>query len=194
MEKGAVRMRDVTIMELGIREVSNHCEFADIAYGNIDKSGHQEAVQTFFYIHSFLAHCGTVAHILWSPDFAAHSRGQTIAQILNLPGNYRIEEETVREIIDRYDHHLAGRLASCGEVAKILDYNIGDRDSFEEESSFFLRHYDPTVDTFTLMEEEFHLQHIWAELADVRNRAEQWLKTNSQLIDRPASAGIPPVS
>ena len=187
-------MRDGVIMELGIREVSNHCEFANIAYDNIDKSGRQEAAQTYFFIHSFLGHCGTAARVLWSSEFAAHAAGQTIAQILNVPGNYRIEVEAVREIIDHYDHHLAGRLASCGELGKILDYNIGDRDAFEEESSFFLRHYDPTVDTLTLMEEEFNLQHMRAELADVRDRAELWLKTNSLLIDRPARPSISPVS
>ncbi len=109
-----------------------------------------------------------------------------------MPQNYRIEDDSVREIMDRYDKRLAHGLSLRGEVGKVLDFNIGDRDAFEEEYSLFLRHYDPTVDTLTLMEEEFNLAQIATELADIRSRADAWLQANASLEARPATPSVPP--
>lgn len=190
-ERG-IAMRDGAIKEIAIREVSAFCGFADMAYRGIDRSGGQLADEVYFLIHSFLDHCGTVARLLWSPELAEHAGGRTIAQVLEVPRGYRFEDETVREMVEHYDHRLARGLATRGEVAKVLDYNIGDRDAFEEENSIFLRHYDPTVDTLTWTEEELPLQHLAAELADIRDRAEAWLKANAVLEERPATASIPP--
>jgi len=185
-------MRDTPIVKLAIREVSTYCDFADLAYRSLDKSGSQEAVRCFFYAHSFLVHCATVARLLRSSDLAEHAGGRTIAELLELPRDYRIENESVREVIDSYDTRLAHGLSLRGEVGKILDFNIGDRDAFEEEYSLFLRHYDPTVDTLTLMEEEFNLAQIAAELADIKSRADDWLERNASLGERPATVSIPP--
>lgn len=185
-------MRDAPIVELGIREISTYCDFAELAYRSIDKSGRQEAVGTFFHVHSLLSHCATAARLLWSPALAEHAGGRTIAEILDVPRDYRIEDDSVREIMDRYDTRLAHGLSLRGEVHKVLDFNIGDRDAFEEEYSIFLRHYDPTVDTLTLMEEEFNLAKIATELADIKSRADAWLMQNASLEERPATPSIPP--
>jgi hypothetical protein len=185
-------MRDATIVEIGVREVASYCEWADFAYRSIDKSGGQEALQTFFFAHAFFAHCATVARLLWSPDFAAHAGGRTIAQILDVPSGYRMEDEAVRELVDRYDHRLARALAGRGEARRIHDYNIGDRDAFKVQDDFFLRHYDPTVDGFTLFGEDFNLHHIWAEIADIKDRADGWIAAHAVLEARPASVDIPP--
>jgi len=186
-------MRDFPIVELGIREVATYSGFADFAYRHIDHRGGQAAQQTFFFIHSFLAHCGTVARLLWSPELAAHAHGRTIAQILNLPGGYHIDDDSVREMLEHYDRRLARGLAARGEVGKVLDFTVGDRDAFEEELSVFLRHYDPSVDTLTLMEEELNLQRLWTEVADINARAKHWLGDNAVLAERPAVASIPPL-
>ena len=185
-------MRDAPIVELGIREISTYCDFADMAYRGIDTRGRQEAPRTFFYAHSLLAHCAMAARLLWSPELAEHAGGQTLAELLKVPQNYRIEDDSVREIIDRYATRLAHGLSLRGEVGKVLDFNVGDRDAFEEEYSLFLRHFDPTVDTLTLMEEEFNLSQIAAELADIKSLADAWLERNASLEERPAAASIPP--
>ncbi len=185
-------MRDAAIVELGIREIATFCDFADLAYRSIDKSGRQEAVVSYFYVHSLLSHCATVARLLWSPALAEHAGGSSIAALLKVPRSYRIEDDSVREIMDSYDTRLAHGLSLRGEVRKVLDFNIGDRDAFEQEYSLFLRHYDPTVDTLTLMEEEFNLAQIATELADIKSRAEAWLRDNAALEERPATPSVPP--
>jgi hypothetical protein len=185
-------MRDLPIVEIGIREVSVYCELADFAYRHIDRQGGQSAEQTFFFVHSFLAHCSTVARLLWSAEIAGHARGRTIAQMLDLPGGYHIDDDSVREMLEHYDRRLARGLAARGEVGKLLDGTLGDRDAFEEEFSVFLRHYDPSVDTLTLMEEELNLQRLASEIADIAARANAWLGENAVLAERPATPSIPP--
>ena len=185
-------MRNMAIVEIGIREISTYCDFADLAYRSIAKSGSQQALSTFFYIHSLIANCAMVARLLWSPEFAKQAGGRSIAELLAIPADYRVEDDSVREIVDHYDKRLTHGLALRGEVAKVLDFNIGDRDAFEEEYSVFLRHYDPTVDTFTLMEEEFNLTRIATELSDIKTRADAWLKENASFAERSATVSIPP--
>ena len=85
-------------------------------------------------------------------------------------------------------------LALGGEVTKVLDFNIGDRDPFEEDSAVFLRHYDPTVDVLTLLEDELNLRLIANEITDIRSRAEAWLKSHASLTEQPATLSIPPRS
>jgi hypothetical protein len=185
-------MRDAAIVEIGIRETAAHCEFAEFAYSNIDGSSAQDAAQTFFFIHSFLGHCGTIARLVWSEEFASHAGGRSIAQVLDVPRQYRSGQDNVRELTENYDRRLARGLAMRGEVEKIFDRNVGDRDAFEEEFSVFLRHYDPSVDVLTVMEEEVDLRHLRAEMIDIRSRATAWLASNATLTDRPAEVTIPP--
>lgn len=184
-------MRDAAIIEIGIREIATFCEYADLAHGCIDKRGGGDAVETFSHIHSFLAHCGMVARLLGSRELAEHAGGRTLAEILDVPTACRSEDDGARELLDRYDLRLARGLAHRGEVGKILDSNIGDRDAFEDDEALFMRHYDPSVDTLTLMEEELNIGHIAVELADVKARAETWLAANATLQTRPATPSIP---
>ncbi len=184
-------MRDAAIVEIGIREIATYCEFADFAYSNIDRSGEQDTPQTFFHIHAFLGHCAAVARLVWSEEFAAHADGRSLAQLLDVPRDYRSHQDSVREMIESYDRRLAQGLALRGEVGKILDRNIGDRDAFEEEFSIFLRHYDPTVHVLTEMEEEIDLQRLHNEIADIQARATAWLAANAVLEDRPAEVVVP---
>jgi len=185
-------MRDAAIVEIGVREAAAYCEFAEFAYSNIDGSGVQDAAQTFFFIHSFLGHCGTVARLVWSEEFAPHADGRSIAQVLDVPRQYHNDQDNVREIMENYDRRLARGLAMRGEVGQILDGNVGDRDAFEQEFSIFLRHYDPSVDVLTLMEEEVDLRHLRAEIIDIRTRASAWLASNAVLVDRSAEVTILP--
>lgn len=185
-------MRDAAIVEIGIREAATHCEFAEFAYSKIDGSGAQDTTQTFFFIHSFLGHCGTVARLVWSEEFAPHADGQSIAQVLDVPRQYRSDQDNVREMTENYDRRLARGLAMRGEVGKILDRNVGDRDAFEQEFGIFLHHYDPSVHVLTEMEEEIDLQRLRTEIADIRERATRWLASNATLMDRPAEVIIPP--
>lgn len=184
-------MRDAAIVEIGIREAATHCEFAEFAYSKIDGSGAQDTTQTFFFIHSFLGHCGTVARLVWSEEFAPHADGQSIAQVLDVPRQYRGDQDNVREITENYDRRLARGLTMRGEVGKILDRNVGDRDAFEQEFSIFLRHYDPSVDVLTIMEEEVDLRHLHTEIVDIQARATAWLASNAVLVDRPAEVTVP---
>ena len=78
-------MRDAPIVELGVREISTYCDFADLAYRGIDKSGRQEAGDTYFYVHSLIAHCAMIARLLWSPELAKHAGSRTIAELLEVP-------------------------------------------------------------------------------------------------------------
>jgi hypothetical protein len=185
-------MRDAAIVEIGIRETATYCEFAELAYSNIDQSGAQDVAQTFFFIHSFIAHCSTAARLVWSEEFAGHADGRSIAQMLDVPRHCRSHQVNVRELMENYDRRLAQGLAMRGEVEKILDGNVGDRDAFEQEFSIFLRHYDPSVEVLTVMEEEISLQRLRTEIADIRARATAWLADNAVLMNRPAEVTIRP--
>lgn len=185
-------MRDALILELGVRELSTFCRFAEFAYGKIEKSGGQDAVDAFFYAHAMLANCAMAARLLRSRALAAHAAGRTIADLLDVPRIYQIEDEAIRGMLEGYDARLAKGLTLYGEGTKVLDSNIGDRDAFEEDTCLFLRHYDPTVDVLTLLEDELNLALIANEIADIRSRAETWLDSNATLTEQPAAVSIPP--
>jgi len=185
-------MRDAPILELGIRELSTFCRFVEFAYDKIEKSGGQDAVDAFFYAHAMLGNCAMAARLLRSHALAEHAAGRTIAELLEVPRKYQIEDEAIRDMLEGYDVRLAKGLAMRGEVTKVLDFNIGDRDAFEEDSVLFLRHYDPTVDVLTLLEDELNLRLIVNEIADIRSRAEAWLESNASLTEQPAAVSIPP--
>lgn len=185
-------MRDAAIVEIGIRETMTRCEQAEIAYSGFAGNGAQDTTQTFFLIDAFLTNCAAVARLAWSQEFAPHTGGKTLAQYLDLPSAYHLYQDTVREIVDHYDRRLVRGLAARGEVEKILDRNIGDRDAFEQEFGVFLRHYDASVKVLTLMEEEIDLQRLSTEIADIRARAGAWLVDNAVFEDRPAEVVIRP--
>ena len=124
--------------------------------------------------------------------FADHNANRTIAELLGVPDSSRIQDEAIRELLEGYDTRLAKGLTLYGEDARVLDFNIGDRDAFEEETSLFLRHYDPTIDTLTWLEDELNLTLIANEIADIRSRAEAWLKDNAALTEQPATVSVPP--
>ena len=183
-------MRDAAIVEIGVREVATYCDFAEFAHSKLAEAAEHDTGQTFFFIHAFLANCATVARLIWSEQIAGHANGRTIAALLDLPREYRSHDDNVRALLENYDRHLAQGLAMRGEVGKILDRNVGDRDAFEEEFGVFLRHYDPSVATLTLMEEELDLQRLRTEIADIRQRATTWLSDNATLLERPAEVTI----
>jgi hypothetical protein len=185
-------MRDALILELGVRELSTFCRLAEFAYGKIEKSGGQDALEAFFYAHAMLGNCAMAARLLRSQALAAHAAGRTIAELLEVPRKYQIEDEAICDMLEGYDARLAKGLTLYGEGTEILDFNIGDRDSFEDDMSLFLRHYDPTVDVLTLLEDELNLALIANEIADIRSRAEAWLESNASLAEQPAAVSIPP--
>jgi hypothetical protein len=111
--------------------------------------------------------------------------------VLDVPRHYRSGQDNVRAVLENYDHRLVLGLALRGEVGKILDRNVGDRDAFEQEFSIFLRHYDPSVVVLTIMEEEIDLQRLYTEIVDMRTRATAWLASNAVLVDRPAEVTVP---
>ncbi len=185
-------MRDALILELGVRELATFCRFAEFAYGKIEKTGGQDAVETFFYAHAMLGNCAMAARLLRSQALAAHAADRTIADLLKVPRTYQIEDEAIRGMLEGYDARLATGLTLYGEGTRVLDSNIGDRDAFEDDLSLFLRHYDPTVDVLTLLEDELNLALIAKEIADIRSKAEAWLDSNATLTERPAAVSIPP--
>ena len=180
------------IATLAAREVATFAEFAEFAYRTVKGSEGREAREIYFYIHSFLGHTATIAQLLWSKPLAEEEDGQLLAELLGVPADLEISKPTVRKKVRRHDRWLAEALERRGEANKILDYNIGDRDAFEEENTYFLRHYDPTVDTLTMFEEEIDLARLAAEVSDVKERAETWLASNAMLADRPAEISFPP--
>ena len=185
-------MRDALIMELGVRELRTFCRFAEFAYDKIEKGGGQEAIDTFFYAHALLANCAMAARLLRSQAFAERHAGRTIGDLLEVPRKYQIEDEAIRDMLEGYDVRLAKGLTLYGDETKVLDFNIGDRDAFEEDVGLFLRHYDPTVDVLTLLEDELNLSLIANEITDIMSRAEAWLERNASLTEQPAAPSIPP--
>ena len=185
-------MRDAAIVEIGVRETATFCQFAEFAYSKIDDSGSPDPTAAFFFIHAFVGYCSTVAHLLLSEEIAPHAGGQTIAQLLEVPHDDRIRLGSIGEINEHYDQRLVRGLAMRGEVEKILDRNVGDRDAFEQEFSIFLMHYDPSVHVLTELEEEIDLARLYSEVANIRERASAWLTGNAVLQDRPAEVTIPP--
>jgi len=184
-------MRDAAIVEIGIRETATYCAFAEFACANLDAADTSDAARTFFFIQAFLAHCATVARLVWSAEIALHTGGQSIAELLDVPHAYHAHQDKVRTMIENYDLRLVRGLTARGEVDKLLDGNIGDRDAFEEERSVFLRHYDPSVETLTLLEEEIDLRRLRNEIADIGARAAAWLAANATLEERPAAVRFP---
>ena len=153
-------MRDAAIMEIGIREVMTYCELAETSYADLADKGPQDPDKIYSRVHAFLAHCAAVARLAWSQEFAPYTGGKTLAQCLDVPNAYHRHQDTVREMVDHYDRRLARGLAARGEVERILDRNVGDRDAFEQEFSVFLRHYDPSVEASR--SEQCRIENIWA--------------------------------
>lgn len=167
-------MRDLLI-EMAIREISTQCNFADAAYSNILKKAPERLRTSFASIHSFLSHCAMVSKLLWSEYLKNNSKNQAIAQILEVADDSKIRKRHFRNILEHYDEYLKKWIKERGGNINILDFNTGPREMIKigkGTNTIFVRHFDQTSFTFTLIDEELNLKELHGEILNIKSRAD----------------------
>jgi len=164
------------LAEMAIREIWTQCRFAQVSYSNITTKGRANTDIVFSSIHSFLAHCANVSKLLFSKKIASALGKQNPAQILNLQGSLRIKSSSFRNKLEHYDKELVKWIKKKGPRILIYDYNIGPKRAFQlPKNSIRVRHYDPTTDTFTLLDEDLTLNDLYQEVTEIQSKAGAWV-------------------
>lgn len=174
-------MRDL-LTEMAVREVSTQCKFADVAYSNILKKAPERLKTSFSSIHSFLSHCAMVSKLLWSEHLKNNSKNQTIAQILEVENDSKIRKRHLRNILEHYDEYLKKWIKERGDNINILDFNTGPREMIKIRNctnTIFVRHFDKTTFTSTLIDEKLNLKELHGEILNIKTRADDWIRDNT---------------
>ena len=168
-------MERTLLNKMSIREVINQAEFAGVAFNNIEIKSTYNVKISFSSIHSFLTHCAMLSKILWSNRLKDEESGKSLAQILNIPDNLKIKSRNYRNILEHYDEYLKEWVNAKGKDINILDNNIGPKDKIKVDNSIWVRHYDPTNHTFTLIDNELNLFELYREVETIKGKAAEWL-------------------
>ena len=65
-----------------------------------------------------------------------------------------------------------------GPSVNIMDFNIGPKKMFKVHNGVYLRHYDPAIKIFTLIDQDLNLEELCNEIVSVKSKADNWVKTN----------------
>lgn len=160
-------------IEMSIREISTQAHFAHLSYRNINPKAVANNDLVFSSIHSFLSHCAMVSKMLLANDGATPPR--SIGDVLGVPEASVIHNRRFRNHLEHYDERLKDWIASRGMDANVGTYNIGPKTAFNVPGMVIVSHYDPTLDVFTFVDEDFDLGDLHSESERIKTLADQWV-------------------
>ena len=192
-------------IEMAIREVWTQCQFAQVAFSNINSKAAANTDAVFSSIHSFLSHCANASKLLDAkerPDealkpwrlgslvskvlralgFKRGTGGKTIGEILGVSKRLFIHKKRwFRNSLEHYDERLWAWLKTYGPDVSIFDYNVMPKSTVKlapNSKHIWVRNYDPTSNTFTFTDRDLDLSEMHKEVLDIQQIADQWVKNN----------------
>lgn len=161
-------------IEMSIREIWTQAHYAEIAYGNINPKAINAIDAVFSSIHSFLSHCAMVSKMLKAKYIENSSTN--IDDILEIPSSSPIHKRKFRNSLEHYDKELKKWIKEKGINSVIGTYNIGPKSMIGIPNMIFVKHYDPTDNTFTFVNEDLNLGNLFQEVTQIKGKADKWVK------------------
>jgi hypothetical protein len=159
---------------MSVREISSQSKYALIAYENITAKSTRGNKAVFSSIHSFLTHTGLISKLLWS-DELKDARGKTLAEVLSVPSVVQIKNRKYRNILEYYDEYLKEWINSKGNSSSIMDNNIGPKGAIQLTNGIWVRHYDPSTNVYSLIDNDLGLTNLHEEVMDIKQKSIDWL-------------------
>lgn len=199
-----IKLHDKWI-EMAIREVWTQCQFAHVAFSNINPKAAANTDVVFSSIHSFLSHCANVSKLLdareWPDQVLTRSRfrslikrilralgltrgngGKSMGEILGVPRGLAIHKKRwFRNSLEHYDERLWTWLKGYGPDVSIFDYNVMPKSAIKVAPNLkhiWVRNYDPMTNTFTFTGKDLDISVMHKEILDIQRLADQWVKQN----------------
>lgn len=161
-------------VEMSIREIWTQAHYAEIAYGNINIKAMNVIDVVFSSIHSFLSHCAMVSKMLKAKY--TESSINDIGDILGISTSSIIHKRKFRNSLEHYDRELKKWIEEKGVNSIIGTYNIGSKSMIGIPNMVFVKHYDPTENTFTFVNEDLDLGILFKEVVEIKDKADKWVK------------------
>lgn len=156
------------LLTSAVNEVLQQCEYADVAYSNIQN---KQSNIVFSSIHSFLSHCSVISRFLWENRAIKDKYRQSLAEILELDSNMQIRSRKFRDDFDHFDERLPIWLEGLGNE-NIFDSTVSDQRNFvslEGSNAHFLRHFIRSENVYVFMDNELNLAELHEELHKISN-------------------------
>lgn len=160
-------------VRMSMTEITTQCRFATISYENVIRKSEKSTDYVFSSIHSFLSHSANISKMLKSRG----TSGIVIGDILGVDSNSVIHTRKFRNHLEHYDERLKKWIDQFGINANIGINNIGPKDVIAIPSFVFISHYDPSMNIFTFIDDDFDLSLLHDEIIRIQGLTEKWLKS-----------------
>lgn len=161
-------------IEMSIREIWTQAHYTEIAYGNMNLKAVNVIDSVFSSIHSFLSHCAMVSKMLKAKYI--ESSTSDIGDILGISASSIIHKRKFRNSLEHYDRELKKWIKEKGINSVMGTYNIGPKSMIGIPNMIFVKHYDPTDNTFTFVNEDLDLGNLIKEVRGIKDKADKWVK------------------
>jgi hypothetical protein len=161
-------------IEMSVREISTQCQFALIAWANLDVKAVASNDVAFSSAHSFLSHAANVSKLLRAEAIDDANDKDEIGRQLGIPTASVIHDRKLRNHLEHYDERLRKWIILKGVSANIGTYNLGPKGAISGPF-VFVTHYDPNTRIFTFVDEDFELNTIAAEVRTIQSAADGWV-------------------
>jgi len=172
------------ILFSSIHSFLSHCVMVSKMLVANDQSTHgvnRNAVSLVYALFScsksFLLCCAKALKI---PTPVKNTPSTSIGDILGIPTTSLIHKRTFRNHLEHYDERLKRWIRRYGANSMVGTYNVGPKSMFKLPNMIYVRHYDPSSQTFTFVNEDFNLSALGAEVVRIKGLADNWVKDMEQ--------------
>jgi len=170
---------DLYVQWLFIQEVCNQCEWAAMAYRNIQPSlGRRDVMGLFFAIHGFLSHAAIVSKLLDPPNPQHRYRGKALRRDLGVRGPLALGRG-LRNMLEHYDEML-DEWATSTKHHHMVDLSVLPRTAVTGVAAEdYHRNLAPGTLVFSFRGRDYDLPRMAQAVEAVREAAEAWLGRHS---------------
>jgi hypothetical protein len=98
-----------------------------------------------------------------------------IGDVLGIAKSSPIHSRTLRNNLEHYDERLKVWIGKHGVDISIGDNNIGPKSALRITNLVFVRHFDPTLNTFTFVDVDYDLGVLFDEVQRIKEFANNWV-------------------
>lgn len=173
---------DEMMIDYFLNEIKNQCEYVFISE-NLLKQGIElrDNKIIFYSIHNMFTAFGNISKIVY-PKFESPyiERGRTIRAKLDLDETsvfyYDVKLNVPKRYRNKLEHFDEGfqNWYNTDKYKNIIDNNIGPKEMYNIGlQNKFLRHYDPSKNIFTLLNDEYELNSAIDETHQIYTKIKQ---------------------
>jgi hypothetical protein len=167
---------DVYHLRIFQREVARQCDFALMAYNDLEQALNQlkrvgmlEADlmnRIWYYIQNLLIAAANISKLLWPRKQKFQVRGRQLRSSLNVPQNSSLEPRTFRNHFEHFDERLEEWISSS-RTQGFIDSNIGGPLPRGADTKDYLRNLDDVNYILTFWGESYQLKQILQEIKTI---------------------------